>query len=149
VNAENAALAAYYNTAQGQQNAQNAALAGFQNTAQSQAFQQQMALAQLYNQAYQQQFQNQAYALNLPINDFNALMSSSQVGMPPSTPAQNTVVPQTSALGAYQLQSTALQDDYDQQMKSYDTQLSGLYGLGNTVLGNIRAGNPTSGFFYG
>jgi hypothetical protein len=63
-------------------------------------------------------------------------MSSSQIGMPPSNPAQNTVVPETNALGAYQLQSNALQDDYNQQMQSYNTRLEGLFGLGKAALGN-------------
>ena len=135
---QNIAQGQFANSAQAQQNSQNAAAAGFYNTAQNQGYAQQMGNAQLYNQAAQQQFQNQAYADQLPINDFSALMSSSQVGMPPSAPAQNTQVSAPNALGAYQLQSGAQQDDYDQQMKSYDTNLSGLYGLGSSALGIFR-----------
>ena len=131
---QNLAAGQFANAAQGQQNSQNAAAAGFYNTAQSQGAQQQLANAQLANSAAQQQFQNQAYAQNLPINEFNSLMSSSQVGMPPSAPAQNTPVAPTNALGAYGLQQNALQNDYDAQMQNSQSGLGGLFNLGSAAL---------------
>ncbi len=131
---ENQGLAQFYNTAQGQTNAQNAAAAGFNNQSLGQSWQEQYANAQLANQAAQQQFQDQAYATQLPINEFTALMGSTQVGMPPSAPAQNTQVQPANALGSYALQQKAQQDAYDQQMQAYDQKLSGLYGLGSSYI---------------
>ena len=134
-NQESAQQAQFYDTAQGQANAQNAAAAGFQNTAQSQGFNQGLANAQLSNQAAQQQFQNQAYAQNLPINEFNSLMSSSQVGMPPSGPVQNTQVATPNTLGAYQLNSDAQQATYQSQMQNYQSGMGGLFNLGSAAIG--------------
>ncbi len=131
---QNLAAGQFANSAQGQQNAQNAAAAGFYNTAQNQDFQQQLANAQLHNSAAQQGFQNQAYAQQLPINEFNSLMSASQVGMPPSGPAQNTTVAPANALGAYSLQQNALQNTYDAQMQNYQSGLGGLFSLGSAAL---------------
>ena len=138
---ENQGLAQFYNTAQGQANAQNAASAAFNNQSLGQNWQEQYANAQLANQAAQQRFQDQAYATQLPINEFTALMGNTQVGMPPSAPAQNTQVQPPNALGSYELQQKAQQDAYDQQMQAYDTSLSGLYGLGNSVLKGLHVGN--------
>ena len=132
---ENQGQAQFANAAQAQANSQNAAAAAFQNQALGQGWQEQYQNAQLANSAAQQQFQNQAYANQLPINDFNALMSSSQVGLPPSAPAQNTPVQPANVLGAYGLQQSALQNDYDAQMQNYQSGLGGLLSLGQAVIG--------------
>jgi len=134
---ENQGLAQFYNSAQGQVNAQNAAAAAFNNQSLGQSWQEQYANAQLANQAAQQQFQDQAYATQLPINEFTALMGSTQVGMPQSAPTQSTQVQPANALGAYELQSNAAQNTYDQQMQAYEDSLKGLYGLGSSALGGL------------
>jgi hypothetical protein len=99
-----------------------------------QNWQEQYQNAGLNNQAAQQLFQDQAYAQQLPINDFNALMSSSQVGMPPTAPAQNTPVSPANVLGAYGLQQSALQNTYDAQMQNQQSGLTGLFNLGSAAL---------------
>ncbi|HLK23974.1 MAG TPA: hypothetical protein VKT30_04885 [Caulobacteraceae bacterium] len=131
--AQNQAQANFANAAAAQQYAQNQGVAGFANAAQNQAFGQNAANANLYNAAAQQQFQDQAYAQQLPINEFDALMSSSQVQAPTSTPAQTQVQP-TNVLGAYQLQQNAEQADYQSQLAAYDSGLNGLFGLGTAAL---------------
>ena len=131
---QNLAQGQFANSAQAQQNSQNEAAAGFANTAQSQGYQQLMGNAQLYNQAAQQGFQNQAYAQQMPINDFNALMSSSQVGMPPSAPAQNTSVQAPSVSDAYGLQQKGQQFAYNANQQNRQAELGGLFSLGNSAL---------------
>ena len=131
---ENQGLAQFYNSAQGQANTQNAAAAAFNNQSLGQSWQEQYANAQLANQAAQQQFQDQAYATQLPINEFTALMGNTQVGMPPSAPAQNTQVQPVNALGAYQLQQQALQNNYLEQQQNNQSGLTGLFSLGAAAL---------------
>jgi hypothetical protein len=132
---ENQGQAQFNNTAQAQANSQNAAAAAFGNQAQAQNFQQQYSNAQLANQAAQQQFQDQAYTSELPINEFTALMGNSQVGMPPSAPAQNTTVQVPNANGAYQLQQNGQQFAYDANEANSQSSLGGLFNLGNSILG--------------
>jgi hypothetical protein len=95
---------------------------------------QNLSSAQLGNQAAQQTFQNQAYATQLPIDEFTALLGDSQVAMPPSSPAQNTPVQPANALGAYQLQQNALQSDYQAQLQNSQSGLTGLFNLGAAAL---------------
>ncbi len=100
------AQANFANAAAAAQFAQNQGMAGFANAAQTQAFGQNQTNANLYNAAAQQQFQDQAYAQQLPINEFDALMSSGQVQAPTSTPAQTQVAP-TNVEAAYAMQQQA------------------------------------------
>ena len=130
---QNQAQANFGNAAAAEQFAQNQGQAGFSNAAQSQAFGQNQANASLYNAAAQQQFQDQAYAQQLPINEFDALMSSGQVQAPSSTPAQTSVAP-TNVLGAYQLSQNAAQANYQAQLQSYNSGLGGLFNLGSAAL---------------
>jgi hypothetical protein len=123
----------FANAAAGQQFEQNQAAATFANTAQQQAFNQGLSNAGLYNAAAGQTFQNQAYAQELPINEFNSLMSSGQVQAPSSTPAQTAVAP-TDVTGAYALQQQAEQADYNAQLQSYNSGLGGLFNLGSAAL---------------
>jgi hypothetical protein len=130
---ENQGQAQFANQAAGQAFNQDAQQATFGNTAQNQAFGENLQNAGLYNAAAQQAFQNQAYAQQLPINEFDALMSSGQVQAPSSTPAQTQVAP-TNVENAYGLQQQALQSDYQNQLASYNSGLSGLFGLGSAAL---------------
>lgn len=133
--AQNQGQAAFQNTAQGQANTQNQAQAAFQNTAQQQQFGQNQAQQQAFNSGSQANFQNQAYAQQLPINEFNALMSSGQVTPPQPAQLSQTGVGTTDVLGAYGLQQGALQSDYQAQMQNYQSSMNGLYGLGSAVIG--------------
>ncbi len=130
------ARAGFANAAAAQQFAQNQGEAGFANAAQNQAFGQNQVNANLYNAAAQQQFQDQAYAQQLPINEFDALMSSGQVQAPSSTPAQTAIEP-TNVLGAYELQQQAQQANYQDQLAQYNSGLSGLFGLGSAAISLI------------
>lgn len=113
---------------------QQAAQGQFANQAQQQGFGEGMSNAGLYNAANQQQFQNGAYAQELPINEFNSLMSSGQVNAPQSTPAQTSVSP-TNVLGAYALNSQVAQNNYNQQLAQYQSGLGGLFNLGSAAMG--------------
>lgn len=117
---------------------QQAAQGQFANSAQSQGFGEGQANAGLYNAANQQVFNNTAYGQELPINEFNSLMSSGQVNAPSSTPAQTSVNP-TNALGAYSLQAQQQQNQYQAQLQQYQSGLGGLFNLGSAALG--AAGN--------
>ena len=134
---QNLAQGQFANAAQLQANNENAAQAAFNNAAYGQDFQEQYANAQLANQAAQQQFQNQAYAQELPINEFNALMGSTQVAMPPVSPAQNTQVGVPNVTGAYQLQQDAQLAAYQAQLQNSQSALGGLFNLGSAVLGKL------------
>ena len=131
---ENQGQAAFNNTAQQQANSQNAAAAGFYNAAAGQGFGQNLQAGQFANQAAQQQFQSQAYAQELPVNEFTALMGNTQVAPPPSAPAQNTTVAPANALAAYQMNQNALQNAYSAQLQNYHSGLDGLFGLGSAAL---------------
>lgn len=126
----------FANAAQAQQNTENQGQAAFANTAQQQGNSQALANASLNNAGLQADFQNQSYAQELPINEFNSLMSSGQVTQPTSTPAQTAVAP-TDVEGAYALQQQALQQDYQSQMAQYNSGLGGLFNLGSSALGMI------------
>lgn len=94
-----------------------------------------MGSAQLQNQSAQQAFQNQAYAQQLPINEFDALMSSGQVAAPSAAQISPTAVAPTDVTGAYALQQQALQNAYQSQMANYQSGLGGLFNLGSAALG--------------
>ena len=134
-NAENQSAAQFANSAQGQQTAQNQAAAGFNNAADAQALQQALSQAQFANQAAGQGFQQAAYAQELPINEFNALMSSGQVATPQGFGYSPAQVSPANVLGAYQLQNQAQQQAYQAQMQQQNGLTGGLFGLGNTLLG--------------
>jgi len=134
---ENQGLAQFNNSAQAQANGQNAASAAFNNQALGQNWQEQYSNAQLANSAAQQQFQDQAYAQELPVNEFTALMGNSQVGMPPAAPAQNTTVGVPNAANAYQLQQQGQQFAYNANQQNAQSGLNGLFSLGSSVLGLI------------
>ena len=136
---ENQGQASFANTAAGQDYAQNQGQAAFANTAQQQQFGQGQQNASLYDQAAQQQFQDAAAAQQLPINEFDALMSSGQVQAPQSNPAQTQVAP-TDVTGAYALQQQALQQDYQSQMQNYNSSMGGLFNLGGAALGGLLNG---------
>jgi hypothetical protein len=128
----------FANAAQSQANTQNQAQAGFQNTAQAQTNSENAAAMAAANQAANQSFQNQVTAQQLPINEFTALESNSQVQAPSSTPAQTAVAP-TDVLGAYSLQAQQQQAQYAAQQAQYNSGLSGLFSLGSAAL--TGAGN--------
>ena len=133
--AQDQGQAAFSNAAQAQQNSQNAAQATFGNTALGQQFSQNPAQQQAYNTGQQANFQNTAYAQQLPINEFDALMSSGQTSMPSAANLSSTSVAPTDVLGAYALNSQVAQSNYASQMQQYQSGLGGLFNLGSAALG--------------
>lgn len=117
----------FANTAAGQQYSQNLGAGQFANTAEGQQFGQNTSNAQLYNtaagQAYGQQYQTD----NLPYNQLSSLQGSTQIQNPQANaPAQSSVA--TTPVGQY------INQNYTNQLSSYNNQQSGLYGLGGTAL---------------
>ena len=106
----------------------------FANTAQGQQFSQNMSGAQLNNQAQQADFTNQAYAQQQPINEFDALMSSGQVGMPTAANLSQTSVAPTDVTGAYGLQAQQQQQQYQSQLAQQQSSLGGLFNLGSAAM---------------
>lgn len=138
--ARQAAQGQFHNDAANQQYSQNQGAAAFNNTAQGQAFQQQLQASQFRNQARQQGLQEQAYLQNEPLNQFNSLMSSSQVGTPQGIQYSPTNVNGTDVLGAYALNSQAQNANYAAQAANRSSTLGGLFQLGSAaMLSDVRA----------
>ena len=83
----------------------------------------------------QQRLQEQLALRSQPINEATGLLTGQMVGMPQFTNTPQTNVAPTDYLGAVGMQQQALQSQYSQRMQNYQTQLSGLYGLGSAALG--------------
>lgn len=132
--AQNEGASQFANTAQQQQDSQNAAQAGFGNTAQQQAYGQAQTNASLYNTAAQQGFQNTAYSQQQPINELDALLSSGQVQSPTAGQFGQTAVAPTDVTGAYALQQSQLNSNYQAQVANQNAGLSGLFNLGSAAL---------------
>lgn len=133
-NQQNLAAAAFHNTGQAQENQQNQAAAAFHNSTAGQQYAQNQGAAQFGNQATNQQFQQNAYAQNLPINEFNALMSSGQVGQPQGINYTPSQVDSTNVLGAYQLNANVNNQNYQAQMAQQSAMLGGLSQLGGAAI---------------
>jgi Chaperone of endosialidase len=106
----------------------------FANAAQAQAFGQALDNAQLGDATQQTAGQEAAYAQQLPINAFDALMSSGQVALPQAghyTPSQAGT---TNVLGAYELAGQQAQQAYQADMANYGASLGGLFNLGAAAL---------------
>lgn len=129
------AQGSFANTAAGQEYAQNQGSAAFNNQATGQQFNQNQAQAVFGNQANAQQFAQNAQAQELPINEFNSLMSSSQVASPQGVQYTPSQVGNTDVTGAYALNSQAQQAAYNSQMQNQSSNLGGLFKLGSSVLG--------------
>jgi len=131
---QNMGQAEFWNQTAGQDYGQNLGAAQFNNAAQQQQFQQQLASAQFGNEARQQGLQERAYLQNQPINQFTALMSSGQVGMPEGIGYTPSQVANTDVLGAYALNQQAQQSAYQAQAANQRSGLSGLFSLGAAAL---------------
>ena len=88
----------------------------------------------------QQRLQEQLALRGQPINEATALLTGQMVGAPSFVNTPQTNVAPTDYLGAVQMQQAALQNQYNQRMQNYQTQLSGLYGLGSAALGGWASG---------
>lgn len=131
---QNQGQAAFNNTAAGQDYAQNLGAAQFGNQAQAQQNSQNQNAAGFGNQALGQQFSQDAYAQSLPINQFNSLMSSSQVGTPQAIGYTPSQAGQTDVLGAYALNQQAQNAAYQAQVANKSAGLGGLAQLGGAAI---------------
>lgn len=124
----------FANSAQAQQYGQNLGAAQFYNQTAGQDFNQNLASAQFGNEARNQGLQERAYIQNQPLNQFNALMSSGQVGMPQGIQYTPTQVGQTDVLGAYALNQQAQQANANRAAQAGSGLMGGLFSLGSAAL---------------
>jgi hypothetical protein len=110
-----------------------------QNQAAAQAFQQQLAAAQFANAAQQQNLQQQMQVRNIPINEITALMSGSQIALPQFQAYQGQVAQPGDIQAATAQQAAWNQNIYNQQVASRNALMSGLFGLGGSIIGGAGA----------
>ena len=114
------------------QNLQNAfgqdvTQAGMFNQNQGTNFAQQQATANYQNQMRQQQIAEQQMQRNQPLNEMNAILSGTQVGMPQMPGFQNAqAAAPTNYLGAAQMTGQAQMDAYNAQQQQSQGMMSGL-----------------------
>ena len=72
---------------------------------------------------------------SVPLNETAALLSGQQVQSPTFVNTPQTNVAPTDYMQAVGLQQAALTNAYNQRQQNYNTQLSGMYGLGSAALG--------------
>lgn len=124
---------AFANAAQQQGFDQSASQGAFANAAQAQQFQQGQQNATLSDQARQQGLQEQAYLRQLPLNEYNALRSSSQVQMPQFQGVNGATVANTNVAGNIQNAYQGQMNNYNQQVASQNQNMSNLFGLGGSL----------------
>lgn len=124
---------AFANSAQQQGFEQNSAQGAFANAAQAQNFQQGQQNATLSDQARQQGLQEAAYTRQLPLNEYNALRSSSQVQMPQFQGVNGSQVANTNVAGNIQNAYQGQMNSYNQQVASQNQNMSNLFGLGSSL----------------
>jgi hypothetical protein len=106
----------------------------FANTAQGQAFSQGLQNAGLNNSTQQTAGQENAYAQQLPINEFDALMSSGQVALPQAGQWSPSQAGMTDVTGAYALNQAGQQAAYQANAANYGSSLGGLFNLGSAAM---------------
>jgi hypothetical protein len=117
------------------QNAQNAfgqsmQQAGMFNQNQGTMFNQDMQTANYQNQLRQQQIAEQQMQRNQPLNEMNAILSGTQIGMPQMPGFNQAQAGQaTNYLGAAQMQGQAEMDAYNAKQQQSQGMMSGLGGL--------------------
>lgn len=87
-----------------------------------------------------QAFQEAAYQRSNPINEISALLSGSQVTQPGQT---FTGTPQTQVGGVDY--SGLVQQNYQNELNQYNSQMGGLFGLGGTIGGALLNGIGKAG----
>lgn len=133
--ASNLALAQgnFANQAAGQQFAQNMAAGDFSNQARQQMLAEQLAQAGLSNQARAQGMQELTALRNQPLNEYNALMSGSQVSMPNFQGMYTAQANPGDVQGNVWNAHGANMDAYNARMQSRNALIQGLFGLGGSL----------------
>lgn len=92
----------------------------------------------------QQQIQQQNFTREQPLNEAIALMGGGQIQNPSFTNTPQEQVAPTDVTGAYALQQSALNNNYNQQVANNSAAQGGMFGLGGSALGALGsfAGSP-------
>ena len=124
--------------------------ANFDNNWRQQDFNNYATQTQFNNETANQHLQNQAYVQNQPLNQFNSLMSSSQVSMPQGFGYTPSSVAGTNVAGIYNQDYQNRLGAYQTQMQNRSSMLGGLFGLGGAILGGPiggQIGSAVGGMF--
>lgn len=81
--------------------------------------------------------QERAALRSAPINEISALLGQSQVQMPQFSPFRPGEVAPTDVSGNVYRSADLDQKNYQAQMQARNTSMSGMYGLGSTLLGGL------------
>ncbi len=114
---------------QSEANAQGA----YHDSAQQQAYGQNFSNAQLNNSALAQQLQQNMAIRELPLNEYNALNSSSQIQTPTFGSANPVAMAPTDVSGNFYNAYRGLQDGYNQGVGSNNAMMSGLFNMGGQL----------------
>ena len=113
---------------------------GFVNQALGQADNMDLANAGFFNNAQQQGYAQALQTRNQPINEASALLTGQMIQNPSFVNTPQTQIQPTDYLGAVGLQQGALNNAYNQKNANYQSNLSGMYGLGSAAIGAAMAG---------
>jgi hypothetical protein len=109
-------------------------------SANAQGYNQALQGAQFGNTAQQQALAQAIQQRQMPLNEITALMSGSQIQNPQFQAYSGSNVAAAPIFGATQAEGQAAQNNYNQQVASYNTNLAGLYSLAGA---GARAAYPT------
>ena len=132
------------NSAIGQNYNQGATSAGLYNQAAAQQYNQNLGAAQFGNTAANQYMQQQLGLYNQPLNQINALMSSSQIQNPQFQGYTGSNITAAPIANATAQQAQYAQNQYGQQMAAYNSGMQGIGGLLGTA-GSLLAAPATGG----
>ena len=102
--------------------------------ASGQNFNQSLAAAQFANQTRQNALQEALTERQLPLNEFNALRSASQITAPQFNNTSQTPVRGTDVMGAYNNQYQGQMNQYNSQLANQNNMMGGLFGLGASAI---------------
>jgi hypothetical protein len=139
--AQELARAGFSNEAQAQEFSQAGATADFGNRAQQQRYAQLLSDANLSNTARQQSMQEQAYLRGLPLNEFNALRSASQITQPSFSGVEPVAMAGTDIASIIGQNYASQVDAYNAQAANSGSFTKGLFGLAGS-LGAAYLGRP-------
>lgn len=130
--------AGFQNAAQAQQNQQNAAQAGFYNSSLAQQLAQAQSAFNASNSGRNQYLQEQYAQRNQPLNEINAMLSSSPVAQPNWLNAPSSQIPTTDIAGIINQNFNQQQGNYNTQMNNWNSVMGGILGLGAGIIKSDR-----------
>jgi hypothetical protein len=108
---------------------------GLDTAAQQTAYNQALQSGQFGNTAANQYLSQQLGLYNQPLNQINALMSSSQIQTPQFAGYTGANIAPAPVFQGVQQQGQAAMDLYGQQMAAANAQTAGMYGLAGSIVG--------------